>query len=146
VLLRDKRNRASAQAFFRQALARAGVIPKVVISDQHHPYVKAEAAVIPCARHVRTGLHRRRGYTTQPIERSHVPTRDRLRGARGLRTVRSGQRFLESFEALHALRRGVVKLHMLVPTYRPMRASMHETARAIVEAMDVLGTQLKKAA
>src|SRR5262245_43776385 len=119
---------------------------KLVITDHHQPYVKAEAAVIPCARHVRTGLHRRRGYTTQPIERSHVPTRDRLRGARGLRTVRSGQRFLESFEALHALRRGVVKLHMLVPTYRPMRASMHETARAIVEAMDVLGTQLKKAA
>ena len=95
---------------------------------------------------MRTGWHRRRGYTTQPIERSHVPTRDRLRGTRGLRTVRTGQRFLESFEAFHALRRGTVKLRLLVPKYRPTRASEHETARAIVIAMDVLGTQLREAA
>jgi hypothetical protein len=54
--------------------------------------------------------------------------------------------FLESFEAFHALRRGMVKLRLLVPKYRPTRASVHETARAIVEAMDVLGTQLKRAA
>jgi transposase-like protein len=146
VLLRDKRDRASAEAFFRQALARTDVTPKVVITDHHQPYVKAVAVVIPFARHVRTGLHRCRGYTTQPVERSHVPTRHRLRATRGLRTVRTGQRFLESFEALHALRRGMVKLRPLVPRYRPTRASMHETAWAIVVAIDILGTQLKKAA
>jgi hypothetical protein len=53
---------------------------------------------------------------------------------------------LESFEALHALRRGTVKLRTLVPRYRPTLASVHETARAVVAAMDVLGMQLKKAA
>ena len=146
VLLRDKRDRASAEAFFRRALARTEVKPKAVITDHHRPYVKAVATVIPSARHVRTGLHRRRGYTTQPIERSHVPIRDRLRGSRGLRTVGTGQRFLDSFAAFHALRRGTVKLRLLVPRYRPTRASVHETARAVVMAMDVLGTQLKKAA
>jgi IS6 family transposase len=146
VLLRDKRDRASAEAFFRQALARTEITPTAVITDHHHPYVKAVATVIPLARHVRTGLHRRRGYTTQPIERSHVSTRDRLRGTRGLRTVGTGQRFLESFEAFHALRRGTVKLRTLVSSFRPIQASVHETARAVVVAMDVLGTQLKKAA
>src|SRR5215831_11633335 len=146
VLLRDKRDRASAEAFFRQALARTEVTPKTVITDHHQPYVKAVATVIPIARHARTGLHRRRGYTAQPVERSHVPTRDRLRGSRGLRTVGTGQRFLESFEALHALRRGTVKLRLLVPRYQPTRASVHETARAVVIAMNVLGTQLRKAA
>src|SRR5215208_5057629 len=146
VLLRDKRDRASAEAFFRQALARTEVTPKAVITDHHQPYVKAVATVLPLARHVRTGLHRHRGYTTQPVERSHVPTRDRLRGTRGLRTVGTGQRVLESFEAFHALRRGTVKLRPLVPRYRPTRASVHETTRAIVVAMDVLGTQLRKAA
>jgi transposase-like protein len=146
VLLRDKRDRASAEAFFRQALARADVTPNAVITDHHQPYVKAVATVIPLACHVRTGLHRRRGYTTQPIERSHVPTRDRLRGTRGLRTVCTGHRFLESFEAFHALRRGTVKLRTLVPRYRPTRAPVHETVRTIVEAVDILGTQLKKAA
>src|SRR5215831_10796022 len=146
VLLRDKRDRASAEAFFRQAAARTEVTPSAVITDNHQPYVKAVATVIPFARHVRTGLHRRRGYTTQPVERSHVPIRDRLRGGRGLRTVLTGQRFLESFEALHALRRGTVKLRSLVPRFRPMRASEHEKARAVVAAMNVLGTQLRKAA
>jgi transposase-like protein len=146
VLLRDKRDRASAEAFFRQALARTDVTPTAVITDYHQPYVKAVATVIPFARHVRTGLHRHHGYTTQPIERSHVPTRDRLRGTRGLRAVHTGQKFLESFEALHALRRGRVKLQALVPTYRPTHATEHETARAVVMAIDVLGTQLKKAA
>ena len=145
VLLRDKRDRASAEAFFRQALARTEVTPKAVITDPQ-PNVKVVATVIPLARHVRTGLHRRRGYTTQPVERSHVPTRDRLRGTRGLRAVHTGQKFLESFEALHALRRGRVKLHLLVPTYRPTQASEHEKVRTLIAAMVVLGTQLQKAA
>jgi transposase-like protein len=146
VLLREKRNRASAEAFFHQALARTDVTPKAVIIDHHQPYVKAVATVIPLARHVRTGLHRCCGYTTQPVERSHIPTRDRLRGTRGLRTVGRGQRFLEGFEAFHTLRRGKVKLRLLVPRYRPTQASVHETARAIVAAIEVLGTQLRKAA
>jgi putative transposase len=67
VLLRNNRDRASAEVFFRQALARTEVTPKAVITDPHRPYVKAVAAVIPLARHVRTGLHRRRGYITQPV-------------------------------------------------------------------------------
>ena len=146
VLLRDKRDRASAEAFFRQALTRTDVTPSAVITDHHQPYVKAVAMVIPLARHVRTGLHRCRGYTTQPIERSHVPIRDRLRGTRGLRTVHTGQRFLESFEAFHALRRGMVKLRTLVSWYRPTLRSVHETARAGVAVVDILGKQLKKAA
>jgi len=122
------------------------MMPKVVITDHHQTYVKAVAAIIPFAHHVRTGLHRRRGYTTQPIACCHVPIRDRLCRARGLRTVPTGQRFLESFETFHALRRGTVKLRLLVPRYRPNRATVQETARAMVVAMEVLGTQLRKAA
>ncbi len=146
VLLRDKRDRTSAEAFFRRALAQTEIKPKAVITDHHQPYVKAVAAIIPLARHVRTGLHRRRGYTTQPVKRSHVPTRDRLRSTRGLRTIHTGQRFLESFEALHALRRGTVKLRALIPGYRPTQASEHEKVRTVIKAMEVLGTQLQKAA
>ena len=146
MLLRDKRNRASAEAFFRQALARTEVTPKAVITDHHQPYVKAVATVIPLAHHVRTGLPRRRGYTTQPVERSHVPTRDRRRGTRGLRAVHTGQKFLESFEALHALRRGTVKLRAWVPRYRPTHATEHEKVCAVIAAMEVRGNQRRKAA
>ena len=146
VLRRDRRDRARAEAFFRQALARTDVTPTAVMTDPHQPYVKAAAVVIPFARHVRTGLHRRRGYTTQPVERSHVPTRDRLRSTPGLSTLGAGQRFVESFEALHALRRGTVTLRLLVPTYRPTRSSEHEKVRVVVAALAVVGTQLREAA
>jgi len=137
VLLRDKWDRASAEAFFRHALARTDVTPTAVIPDHHQPYGKAVATVIPFARHVRTGFQRPHGYTTQPVERSHVPTRDRLRGVRGLRTISSGQQLLESFEALPAFRRGRGKLRALVPTYRPTQSTEHAKVRVVIVAMAV---------
>jgi transposase-like protein len=146
ISLREKRDRASAAAFFRRALGRTGMAPHTVVSDSHQPYTKAVATTAPGARHIRTGLHRARGETTKPIERSHVATRDRLRCSRGLKTLATGQRFLECFEGLQALRRGYVKLRALVPRYQPTKASPHETTRAVMVAMNVLGGQLKKAA
>jgi len=81
VLFREHRDTASAVAFFRQALARTGWTPTQVVSDHHQPYAKAVQEVLPGAEHVRTGLHRARGETTKAIERSHIFTRNRLRGA-----------------------------------------------------------------
>jgi putative transposase len=138
ILLRDKRDRASAEAFFRRALGQTGMAPHTVVSDHHQPYTKALAATVPTARHIRTGLHRARGETTKPIERSHVPMRDRLCCSRGLRTVTTGQRFLECFEGFQALRREYVKLRGLVPGYQPTKASPHQTTRAVVVAMNAL--------
>src|SRR5262245_38929055 len=146
MLLRDTRDRASAEAFFRRALRRTGESPHTLVSDHHRPYIKAVATALPTACHIRTGLHRARGETTKPIERSHIATRDRLRGARGLKTVATGQRFLECFAGLHALRRGDVKLRALVPSSQPRTASPHKTTRAVVVALNVVGAQLKKAA
>ena len=123
VLLRDKRDRASAEAFFRRTLDRTGITPHTIVSDHHQPYIKAVATTLPTACHIRTGLHRASGETTKPIERSHVATRDRLRCTRGLKTVTTGQRFLECFEGLQSLRRGYVKLRGLVPGYQPAQAS-----------------------
>jgi putative transposase len=146
MLLRDKRDRASAEAFFRRALKRTGMVPHTVVSDHHRPYLKAVATTTPTARHIRTGLHRAREETTKPIARSHVAIRDRLRGARGLKSVATGQHFLAGFEGLHTLRRGYVKLRALVPSYQPTKASPHDTTRAVIIAINTLGTQLKKAA
>jgi transposase-like protein len=56
--------------------------------------------------HSRAGLHRARGQTTTPVERSHVPITDRLRPMRGLQSVPSGPRLLEGIEAIQAIRRG----------------------------------------
>ena len=131
VLFREHRDTESATAFFRQALARTGWQPTLVISDHHQPYIKAVQEVLPETAHLRTGLHRASGETTKPIERSHVFTRDRLRASRGLKTLTAGQRFFEGFEALHALRRGQTCLAKLVPDYDPGRASRHERVRAV---------------
>ena len=49
-------------------------------------------------------------------------------------------------EALHALRRGTVKLRAWVPRYRPTQATEHEKVRAVIAAMEVRGNQLRKAA
>ena len=142
VLFREHRDTESATAFFRQGLARTGWRPTQVISDHHQPYVKAIQAVLPEAEHVRTGLHRARGETTKPIERSHVFTRDRLRAARGVKTLPTGQRLFEGFEALHALRRGHVRLAALLPGHAPAPATVHERVRAVAQAVTALGARL----
>ena len=84
VLFREHRGTESATAFFRQALARTGWRPTLVITDHHQPYVTAVREVLPEATHIRTGLHRDHGETTKPVERSHIPNRDRLRASRGI--------------------------------------------------------------
>jgi hypothetical protein len=73
VLLRDRRDIVSAEALFRQAIARSGKGPGHW--RQRPPpavYMKRVQHAVGSAQHVRTGLHRRRGETTKPIERSHV--------------------------------------------------------------------------
>ena len=146
VLFREHRDTESAVAFFRQALRRTGWRPTQIISDHHQPYIKAVQEVLPEARHIRTGLHRARGETTKPIERSHVFTRDRLRAARGAKTLATGQRFFEGFEALHALRRGHVCLADLVPTHPPTAATTHERVRMVAHVVTTLGTRLTRVA
>src|SRR5918911_3814092 len=140
ILLREHRDTASAEAFFRQAIERTGVIPREVATDHHRPYVKAVATTCPGALHIRTGLHRARGETTKSVERSHVPLRDRLRNSRGLKRTESGQRFLEGFEAIRHLRRGGAPgAGHLVPG--PAR---HARVREVVTAIHALGHGLRR--
>src|SRR5207237_5525713 len=105
----DHRVTASAEAFFEQALGRSGQAPSAIITDHHQPYVKAIQRSVPTAVHIRSGLHRATGETTKSTERSHVPTRDRLRASRGLKTLRTGQRFLEGFACPRSLRGGATR-------------------------------------
>jgi putative transposase len=146
VLFREHRDTVSAEAFFRRTLCTVGTAPTIVVSDHHQPYIQAVKAVFPEATHVRTGLHRAHGETTKSVERSHIATRDRLRSSRGLKTLATGQRFFDGFEALQALARGHVPLEHLVPGYYPLGATPHHRARATVQAVTVLGARLRRAA
>src|SRR5918911_183613 len=135
VLVRERRDTASAEAFFRQAIEHTGVTPREVITDRHQPYIKAVATTCPGAQHTRTGLHRAHGETTKAVERSHVPTRDRLRNSRGLKRTETGQRFLEGFEAVRHLRRGGAPgAGYLVPGPAP-----HARVRHTVASIHALG-------
>jgi len=144
VLLRAHRDTTSAKAFFRRAVRRTRTTPTHVITDHHQPYRKAIQETIPTATHVRTGLHRARGETTKCVERSHVATRDRLRTSRGLKLVRTGQGFLEGFEAVYAMRRGHIALETLLPGYPPAGASPHTTTRAVAAVLHAVGARLTK--
>src|SRR6266576_4604424 len=143
VLLREHRNTASAEAFFAQALNRSGQVPSAIITDHHQPYIKAIQRSVPTAVHVRSGLHRVTGETTKPIERSHVPTRDRLRASGGLKTLPTGQRFLEGFECLRALRGGHLRLADLMPACS-VSTNRHDHVRTVAAAVLVLGMRLNR--
>jgi transposase-like protein len=140
ILLREHRDTASAQAFFRQAIERTGVIPHQVVTDRHQASVEAVATTCPGARHSRTGLHRARGETTKASERSHVPTRDRLRNSRGLKQAHTGQHCLEGCEAMRHLRRsGAPGAGYLVPGPAP-----HARVRSVVTVIHALGHSLPR--
>jgi transposase-like protein len=140
VLLREHRDTASAEAFFRQAIERTGVVPHEVVTDRHRPYLKAVATTCPGALHIRTGLHRARGETTTAVERSHVPTRDRLRNSRGLKRTETGQRFLEGFEARRHPRRG----GRPGAGYLVGGPARHARVRAVVTASHARGHGLRR--
>src|SRR6266498_1099578 len=138
VLVREHRDTASAEAFFRQAQERTAGLPEEVVSDYHQPYIKALQHIWPDVLHRRSGLHRAQGITTKPVERSHIPTRDRLRNSRGLKTTATAQRFLEGFEALYALRHG----HVAGVT---IGCPEHDRVRQVTTAFLRLGRHLRRA-
>ena len=108
VVLRTHRDLASARAFFVLAIYRRRTAPEDVIADKHPAYIRAIREEVPGAVPVQSGLHRASGPDTKPVERPHVPTKDRLRSMRGLQSIRTGQRLIEGVELARAVQRGHV--------------------------------------
>jgi transposase-like protein len=141
VLLREKRDLESAEAFFAQAIKRRGVVPIEVVTDKHRAYLRAVKQHAPNAKHRRTGLHRKRALTTKPVERSHVPIKDRVKPMRGLGSVATGQRLLEGVELAQAVRRGDVR-----PPDRCEPNSIHEYVRVEMTTFSWLASELRTTA
>jgi hypothetical protein len=86
------------------------VTPDEAITDGHRADQRAIQERAPEAIHTVTGWHRAPGHpTTQPIECSHVPVKDRLRPMRGLQSVATGQWLAEG---LTRARRVVATFHL----------------------------------
>ncbi len=141
VLLRAQRDLDSARAFFVLATYRRRANPDEVITDKHPAYARAIREEVPKATHTPSGLHRASGPDTKAIERSHLPTKDRLRPMRGLQSIRTGQRAIEGIELMRAVHCG----HVSLPG-EPPAASPHARARADVSTIDWLADGLRVAA
>ena len=143
VLLRTHRDLDSARAFFVLATSRRHAVPEEVITDKHPAYVRAVRDEAAGAQHTPSGLHRAHGPDTKPIERSHVPTKDRLRPMRGFQSIRTGQRALEGVELARAVQRG----HVAAPGTRAGgEAGPHARARAAATTFAWLAEGLRVAA
>lgn len=141
VLLREKRDLVSAKAFFAQAIKRRGVVPDEVVTDKHRAYLRAVKQYAPNAKHRRTGLHRNRALTTKPIERSHVPVKDRVKPMLGLGSIATGQRLLEGIELAQAVQRGDVR-----PLHQHLPGSVHERSRFEAATFSWLASGLRTVA
>ena len=141
VLLREKRDLESARAFFAQAIRRRGTVPEEVVTDKHRGYLRAVKLHAPKAKHCRTGLHRKRALTTKPVERSHVPIKNRTRPMRGLGAIETGQRLLKGIELAQAVRRGDIH-----PPDQDSPNSVHERSRLEVATFSWLAAELRTAA
>jgi len=143
LLLRTHRDLDSARAFFVLALYRRRAAPDEVITDKHPAYARTVREEVPGARHTQSGLHRAHGPNTKPIERSHLPTKDRLRPMRGLQSIRTGQRVVEGVELARAVRRG----HVAAPdTPSAGDAGHHARARGSASTFLWLADGLRSAA
>jgi len=140
-LLREKRDLKSDEVFFEQIIKRRGVAPAEIVTDKHRAYLQAVRRYAPKAKHRRTGLHRKRALTTKPVERSHVPIKDRLRSMHSLSSVETGQRLLEGAELAQAVRRGDVR-----PPDRCDPSSIHEYVRSEVMTFSWLASGLRTSA
>jgi IS6 family transposase len=141
VLRRAPRDLNSARAFFVLVTYRRRSTPDEVITDKHPAYARAIRQAVPTATHTPSGLHRASGPDTEPVERSHLPTKDRLRPMRGLQSMRTGQRTVEGVELARAVRLG----HFALPG-APPPACPHTQARAAAATFDWLAAGLRVAA
>jgi transposase-like protein len=71
VLLRERRDLASAQAFFRRARATAETQPAAIVTDHHQPYVRAAKQNLPGSLHIRTAVDHRAFSVPQPHVAPH---------------------------------------------------------------------------
>ena len=95
VLFTERRDMATARAFFRSAKAVTGVIPDRVTTDGHDSYPRA----------IRTELgkgvrHRTSRYLNNRLEQDHRGLKDRYRSMRGFKCPKSAARFCRGHEEL----------------------------------------------
>jgi putative transposase len=91
ILVQDRRNLETAEAFLRRLVAGNGYEPRVVITDKLASYPPAVRRVLPGTEH-----RRHRGLNNR-AENSHRPTRRRERVLQRFKSAAHAQQFLSPF-------------------------------------------------
>src|SRR5258708_25033006 len=94
-LLSEKRNRESAQRFFRQAVAVVGRVPDQVTTDGHSSYPRAIRETMGS-----DVAHRTSKYLNNRLEQDHRGIKQRYYPMRGFGTVEAAARFCCAFDEL----------------------------------------------
>ena len=94
-MLREHRDMAAAQAFFRSAKSATGMTPDQVTTDGHGSYPRAIRSTL--GRHV---VHRTSAYKNNRLEQDHRGVKGRTRCIRGFKSFASAERFCRSYDEL----------------------------------------------
>ena len=94
ILVQSRRNKRSAQRFFRNLLKRQGCEPRRLITDKLRSYSTAHRSVMPSV------VHCTDQYANNRAEVSHQPTRQRERQMRRFKSAAHVQRFVSLHDGL----------------------------------------------
>jgi len=106
VYLSDRRDAASARAFFERALTATGVTPTRVTSDKAKCYPPALRTLLPEAE------HRSSKYLNNQLERDHQFLKGRVRPMRRFKAMETASRFCRGHALIRNLGRGFSPLAM----------------------------------
>ncbi len=97
VLVLRRRNRVTAERFFRKILQRQGRAPRIVVMDGLSRYPAAIRSVLPEAE------HDTRCYANNRVENSHQATRRKERQMQRFKSADQAQRFLSAHARVNNL-------------------------------------------
>jgi len=104
VYLSDRRDAASARAFFERALASSDAAPTLITTDKAKCYPPALRTLLP------TAEHRCSKYLNNGLERDHQFLKGRVRPMRRFKTAATASRFCRGHALIRNLGRGFTRL------------------------------------
>ena len=111
VYLSDRRDAASARAFFGRALASSDAAPTRITSDKAKCYPPALRTLLPMAE------HRCSKYLNNGLERDHGHLKQRVRPMRGFKNLASADGFCRGHGLIQNLRNGFSVLTKALPRH-----------------------------
>ena len=125
-VLRERRDMAAAQAFFRSAKAATGFAPDRVTTDGHGSYPRAIRSALG-----RRTAHQASRYKNNGLEQDHRGIKGRTRCMRGFKSFASAERFCRSHDELRDFLRPRTRHNQHVPADLRRRLHLRRATAAL---------------